>query len=140
MKAHIGADSVSGLVHTVHDVTEGNNLLHGEETPVFGDAGYQSIDERLDARANVTWHIVMRPGKRRALDKGSAADAAIDHAEKLKAGVRAKVERPFRVLKRQFAYVKVRYRRLKKNTAQLVTLFALSNLWLVRGKLMGALA
>ena len=52
--------------------------------------------------------------------------------------IRAKVEHPFRVVKRQFGYVKVRYRGLKKNTAQLVTLFALSNLWMVRGKLMGA--
>jgi len=52
--------------------------------------------------------------------------------------IRAKVERPFRVIKRQFGFVKVRYRGLKKNTAQLVTLFALSNLWMVRGKLMGA--
>jgi IS5 family transposase len=48
------------------------------------------------------------------------------------------VEHPFRVIKRQFGFVKVRYRGLKKNTAQLVTLFALSNLWMVRGKLMEA--
>ena len=48
------------------------------------------------------------------------------------------MEHPFRVIKRQFGFVKVRYRGLKKNTAQLVTLFALSNLWMVRGKLMKA--
>jgi len=82
----------------------------------------------------------MRPGKRRALNKEHEADAMIDQAEKLKAGVRAKVEHPFRVLKRQFGFVKVRYRGLKKNTAQLFTLFALSNLWMVRGKLIGAVA
>ena len=52
------------------------------------------------------------------------------------AGVRAKVEHPFRVIKHQFGFVKVRYRGLKKNTQQLFTLFALSNLWMVRGKLM----
>ncbi|GBU14918.1 hypothetical protein AwPolaro_02960 [Polaromonas sp.] len=52
--------------------------------------------------------------------------------------MRAKVEHPFRVIKRQFGFVKVRYRGLKKNTAQLFTLFALSNLWMVRRKLMGA--
>ena len=68
---------------------------------------------------------------------GSAADALIDKAEKIKAGIRAKVEHPFRVIKRQFEFVKVRFHGLKKNTAQLVTLFALSNLWMVRGKLMG---
>ena len=80
----------------------------------------------------------MRPGKRKALDKGSAADAMLDEAEKLKAGIRAKVAHPFRVVKRQFGHVKVRYRGLRKNTQQLMLLFALSNLWMVRSKLMGA--
>jgi transposase, IS5 family len=143
MKAHIGADADSGLVHTVrgtwgnvHDVTEGSSLLHGQEVMGFGDAGYQGVDKRPDAKQGVKWHIAMRPGKRRALNRDNAADALIDQAERLKAGIRAKVEHPFRVIKRQFGYVKVRYRGLKKNTAQLVTLFALSNLWMVRGKLM----
>ena len=145
MKAHIGADAESGLVHTVratsgnvHDVTEGNSLLHGEETVAFGDAGYQGVDKRADAKANVAWHIAMGPGKRRALDKDNQADALIDQAEKLKAGIRAKVEHPFRVIKRQFGFIKVRYKGLKKNAAQLMTLFALSNLWMVRAQLMGA--
>ncbi len=80
----------------------------------------------------------MGPSKRKALNKDNPADALIDQAEKLKAGICAKVEHPFRVIKRQFGMVKVRYRGLKKNTAQLYTLFALSNLWMVRGKLMGA--
>ena len=143
MKAHIGADADSGLVHTVrgtsgnvHDVVEGSSLLHGEETLAYGDAGYQGIDKRADANKAVSWQIAMRPGKRKALNKEDAADALIDMAEKLKAGIRAKVEHPFRVIKRQFGFVKVRYRGLKKNTAQLFTLFALSNLWMVRGKLM----
>ena len=145
MKAHIGADAESGLVHTVRgtsgnvsDVAEGNSLLHGQERVGFGDAGYQGIEKRADANAAVTWHVAMRPGKRRALNKENAADALIDKAEKLKAGIRAKVEHPFRVIKRQFGYVKVRYRGLKKNTLQLITLFALSNLWMVRSKLMGS--
>ena len=147
MKAHIGADAQSGLVHTVrgtsgnvHDVVEGSSLLHGEETLAYGDAGYQGIDKRADADKTVSWQIAMRPGKRRALNKDDPMDALIDKAEKLKAGIRAKVEHPFRVIKRQFGFVKVRYRGLKKNTAQLFTLFALSNLWMVRGKLMGAQA
>ena len=80
----------------------------------------------------------MRPGKRKALNKENEADVMIDKAEKLKAGIRSKVEHPFRVVKRQFGFVKVRYRGLKKNTAQLFTLFALSNLWMVRSKLMSA--
>jgi IS5 family transposase len=79
----------------------------------------------------------MRPGKRRALNKENAADALIDKAEKIKASIRVKVEHPFRVIKRQFGFVKVRYRGLKRNTAQLVTLFALSNLWMVCEKLIG---
>ena len=143
MKAHIGADAESGLVHTVratsgnvHDVTEGNSLLHGEETVAFGDAGYQGVDKRADAKAEVAWHIAMGPAKRCALDKDNQADALIDQAEKLKAGIRAKVEHPFRVIKRQFGFIKVRYKGLKKNAAQLMTLFALSNLWMVRGQLM----
>ena len=145
MKAHIGVDADSGLVHTVrstagqvHDINEGRSLLHGKESVVFADAGYQGIEKRPDAKLEVKWHIAMRPGKRKALDKGNAADAMLDEAEKLKAGVRAKVEHPFRVIKRQFGHVKVRYRGLKKNTLQLMTLFALSNLWMVRSKLMGA--
>ena len=144
MKAHIGVDADSGLVHTVRgtsgnvaDVTEGNSLLHGEETDVFGDAGYQGADKRADAKREVTWHVAMRPGKRKELDKDNKPmDALIDLLEKIKAGIRAKVEHPFRVIKRQFGYGKVRYRGLKKNTLQLKTLFALSNLWMVRHTLM----
>lgn len=147
MKAHIGVDAESGLVHTVrgtagnvNDVVEANALLHGDETDGFGDAGYQGVHKRPDAREGVTWHIAMRPGKRRALDKTRRSHQLIDELERLKAGIRAKVEHPFRVIKRQFGHVKVRYRGLKKNTAQLMTLFALSNLWMVRGKLLGAKA
>ena len=77
-------------------------MLHGEESLAFGDAGYQGIEKRPDAKADVTWHVAMRPGKRRALDKDNEADAMIDQAEKLKAGVQAKVEHPFRMIKRQF--------------------------------------
>ena len=78
MKAHIGVDAESGLLHTVRgtsghvsDIAEANALLHGQETVVFGDAGYQGVEKRPDANAEVTWHVAMRPGKRRALDKTS---------------------------------------------------------------------
>lgn len=144
MKAHIGVDVESSLVHTVRgtaghvaDVSEGNALLHGQESVAFGDAGYQGIEKRLDAKPGVRWLVAMRPGKRRALDKAKPMDALIDKIERLKAGIRAGVEHPFRVLKRQFGYTKVRYRGLKKNTLQLKTLFTLSNLWMVREKLLG---
>ena len=144
MKAHIGVDADSGLVHTVigtsgnvADVTEGNQLLHGKEKDAFGDAGYQGITKRADANRDVTWHVAMRPGKRKALDKeNNPIDALIDQVEKIKASIRAKVEHPFRVIKRQFGYAKVRYRGIKKNTLQLKTLFALSNLWMVRHQLL----
>ena len=139
MKAHIGVDAQSGLVHTVrgtsgnvNDVVEANALLHGDETEAFADAGYQGAYKRPDAKSGMRWNIAMRPGKRRALDKTKQLDQLIDQLERLKASIRAKVEHPFRVIKRQFGHVKVRYRGLKKNTAQLSTLFALSNLWMAR--------
>jgi IS5 family transposase len=142
MKAHIGVDAQSGLVHTVRgtagnvsDVVEANALLHGDETAVFADAGYQGAHKRPDARENVTWHVAMRPGKRAALDMTRKVDRITNEIERLKASVRAKVEHPFRVIKRQFGHVKVRYRGLMKNTAQLHTLFALANLWMVRKKI-----
>ena len=144
MKAHIGVDADSGLVHTVigtaanvNDVTQGHGLLHGEETVVFADAGYQGSVKRLEA-AGVNWHVAMRPGKRRALNKNLPWGSLLDKAEQLKASVRAKVEHPFRVIKCQFGFTKVRYKGLAKNTAQLITLFALSNVWMARRHLLGA--
>ena len=64
-------------------MTEGNSLLHGEETVAFGDAGYQGIEKRPDAKAEVTWHVAMRPRKPKTLDLENAADALIDKAEKI---------------------------------------------------------
>jgi IS5 family transposase len=78
----------------------------------------------------------MRPGKRRVLDKSTPMGKIMDKLEHVKASIRAKVEHPFRVIKRQFGFVKVRYRGLAKNTAQLHTLFALSNLWMARHRLL----
>ena len=142
MKAHVGTDAESGLVHTVigtaanvNDVTQGHDLLHGDEEIVFADAGYQGAMKRPEA-SGVPWHVAMRPGKRRALDMKKKSHRLIDEAERLKASVRAKVEHAFRVIKLQFGFTKVRYRGLAKNTAQLKTLFALSNLWMVRRNLM----
>ena len=77
------------------------------------------------------------PGKRKVLDRSHPLEALIDRLERVKASIRAKVEPPFRVIKRQFGYTKVRYRGLAKNTAQQITLFALSNLWMVRHPLQG---
>ena len=141
MKAHIGVDADSGLVHTVigtaanvNDVTQGHGLLHGEEEIVFADAGYQGATKRPEA-TGVDWHVAMRPGKRKQ-QKHTPWGHFTEQAEKLKASVRAKVEHPFRVIKCQFGFTKVRYKGLAKNTAQLMTLFALSNLWMARRALM----
>jgi IS5 family transposase len=147
MKAHIGVDVASGLVHTVvataanvNDLNVAGQLLHGQERAAFGDAGYQGVHKRPEA-SGPTWHVAMRPGLRRRLNPYLAEDSVIEGIEQLKASFRAKVEHPFRILKRQFGYTKVRYRGLAKNTAQIVTLLALSNLWMARRRLMaGALA
>lgn len=147
MKAHIGVDADSGLVHSVRgtagsvsDVAEACALLHGEETDVYADAGYQGVDRRPEADPAVRWHVAMRPGKRQVLDLRSSRGALTEQIERIKARIRAKVEHPFRVIKRQFGHVKVRYRGLAKNTAQLHTLFALANLWMARRKLLGVMA
>jgi len=146
MKAHIGSDADSGLVHSVpttaanaHDITQAHALLYGEETVVFADSGCRGVEKREDIQAqhpDVNWHIAMMPGKRKALDKDTPMGAVLEKLEQTKASIRAKVEHPFRVLKRQFGYVKVKYRGLAKNTANLLTYFALSNLWMVRKRLL----
>jgi IS5 family transposase len=143
MKAHIGVDASSGLVHTVvgtaanvSDINVAGALLHGEEHAAFGDAGYQGVHNRAEA-SGPTWHVAMRPGKRRTLNPYIEPEFVAERVEKMKASIRAKVEHPFRVIKRQFGFTKVRYRGLAKNTAQIATLFALSNLWMARRRLMG---
>jgi IS5 family transposase len=144
MKAHIGVDADSGLVHSVvgtaaneHDLNVAGQLLHGQEQTIHADAGYQGAAKREELKEiEAQWHVAMRPGKRRALEKNNEADAIADKIEKVKASIRAKVEHPFRVIKQQFGYAKVRYRGIKKNTQRLVMMFALSNLWMVRKQLM----
>ena len=118
--------AVCGTPGHVSDIVEGNTLLQGQETIAFRDAGCQGIKKRLDAKGNVTRHVAMRPGKRKAFNRENEADAMTRKAEKHKAGIRAMVNRLFRVIKRQFGFMKVRYLGLKKNTAQPLTLFALS--------------
>lgn len=146
MKAHIGVD-MTGLVHTVvrtvanvHDVTQAYALLHGAEEIVLGDAGYRGVQKREENLGrDVQWHIAMRPGKRRALGKGNMG-RMLESYERAKASLRSRVEHPFRVIKCQFGFTKVRYRGLAKNTAQLKMLFTLANLWKVRHHLMGSAA
>ena len=141
MKAHIGADRDSGLVHTVvgtaanvSDVTVGNALLHGEETDVFADAGYQGADKRDDA-TGANWHVAMKPSVRKKWKKQPRIGKLLDFVERVKAAVRAKVEHPFHIVKNRFGLKKVRYRGLDKNTAQLFTLFGLANLLIAKRQL-----
>lgn len=137
MKAHIGVDAHSGLVHTligtsghVSDISQAQNLLHGEETVAFGDAGYQGVEKRPEhLESQVEWHTAMRPGKRRQLDKSEEGERQ-EWLEQLKASIRAKVEHPIHVVKNLFGHRKVRYRGLAKNKAQLFTMFGLANLML----------
>ena len=132
IKVHIGVDSDTGLVHSLsttaanaHDVTEAHNLLHGGETVVWCDAGYQGVHKREENLGReVDWQVAMRPGKRRALDPESTEALT----ERRRALVRAKVEHPFLKVKRVFGYCKVRYRGLAKNMERLALLFGLGNL------------
>ncbi|APP87007.1 IS5 family transposase [Xanthomonas hortorum pv. gardneri] len=139
MKAHIGVDEFSGLVHHVHctaanvaDVTVTHALLHGKEDSVFGDSGYTGADKREELQTcQAAFFIAARRSTLQAI--GNKRERAREQRwEHFKASVRAKVEHPFRVIKRQFGYTKVRYRGLAKNTAHMLTLFALSNLWMKR--------
>ena len=141
MKAHIGVDADSGLVHTVTttaaneaDVEQVADLLHGKEEHVWADSGYRGAQTRVQ-RESLQWHIAARPSDIAKLTEGRHK-AAAQKTEYRKASVRAKVEHPFRVIKRQFGLVKVRFRGLAKNTAHVMTLLALSNLWMARKQLM----
>ena len=142
MKAHIGVDVASGLVHTVvgtaaneADITQTAALLHGEEEDVFGDAGYAGAGKRPElADRDVSWNIVIRRGIIKALPKMLREMA--EPVERALSQVRAVVEHPFHIVKNRFHHKKLRYRGLKKNTAQLHTLFALANLVIVKQALL----
>ena len=136
MKAHIGADRDSKLVHTVvvtaanvADVTKTAELLHGEETQVHADAGYTGVEKRPEIVAlqrNLDWQIAGKRGVIKALAEGADKEV-LKAVEKAKASVRAFVEHPFHIVKNLFRHRKVRYRGLAKNRHQLYTLFGLAN-------------
>lgn len=143
MKAHIGDDTDSGPVHTVegmpvsvNDLVEANSLLQGQETHDFANAGYWGVANRTNAREDVRWCVCIRPAKHRTLDKTRKVAALVEQLERPKASIRAKVKHPSRVIKRQFGYVKVRYRWLKEDTAQFRTLIAVSNVMVARQALL----
>jgi transposase, IS5 family len=124
-----------------HDITQAHALLHGNEEVVFADSGYRGVEKReeiQDLHPDVDWEIAMMPGQRKVMDKSRPVNALKEQLEKVKASIRAKVEHPFRVIKCQFGHRKVRYRGLAKNTSQLLVMFALSNLWMVRKRILQA--
>ena len=135
MKLHTGSDADNGWVHglagkaaNVHDLTQTHALPHGQEGDIFTDADYQSVDKREDTRhIGSHWHVALLPGKRLSLDKATVMGDLFNRLEKTQTAICAKVEHPLGALKRQFGDVKVSYRSLFKDTAQLATLMALAN-------------
>ena len=151
MKAHIGADAESGLVHSVHatpanasDVAHAHEVLHGDEAVVFADAGYSGVQKRAEIAAacesgeirdDIDWHVAQPRGAIKKMVEGPAKD--IQRAlERVKAQVRARVEHPFHVVKNLFRHRKTRYKGLAKNAAQLFSLFGLANLVIAKRRLM----
>src|SRR3954454_8860945 len=142
MKAHIGVDVASGLVHTVKgtaaneaDITQTAALLHGQEEDVFGDAGYSGADKRPELEdRDVAWNIAIRRSIIKSLPQ--ALRELAEPVERALSQVRAVVEHPFHIVKNRFRHKKLRYRGLKKNTAQLYTLFALANLVIAKQALL----
>jgi IS5 family transposase len=139
MKVHIGVDKDNGLIHSiettsanVHDLTPAAELLHGEETVVYADSGYQGIEKREEMKGKaVGFRVAMRPGKRRALPD-TPEGRLDDLIETAKAHIRAKGEHPFRVIKRQFGFQKTRLRGMMKNGCKVNVLAALANLFMAR--------
>ena len=151
MKAHIGVDAESGLVHSVHataanesDVAHTHQLLHGEEVRVHADAGYTGVDKRAEIakaqaegniRTDIDWHVATKRGLIKVMPEGIYKDLTV-LVERKKAQIRALVEHPFHVIKNLFGYRKVSYRGLRKNAARLYAQFALANLVLAKRRLL----
>lgn len=139
MKAHIGTDRDSGVVHTVistaanvSDISQTVALLHGRETQVHADAGYVGVEKREEIKAEdpvgrIDWQIAKRRQPIKSLEDGPEKDRLLA-AEKAKASVRAFVEHPFHIIKNLFKHRKTRNRGLAKNHHQLQVLFGLGNL------------
>ena len=139
MKVHFGVDKDTGLIHSmetttanVHALTSAAKLLHGEETVVYADAGYQGIEKRPEVEGkSIGFHVAMRPGKRRSLPD-TLEGRVDDLIETAKANIRAKSEHPFRVIKRQFGFQKTWLSGMLKNSRKVNVLAALTNLFIMR--------
>jgi transposase, IS5 family len=138
MKVHTGVDTESGLVHTVvgtaanvADINVLGELLHGNEESLHGDSAYHSRELKAQAEASgLTFNVNQRGTKSKPLTKAQRA------RNRRLSRVRATVEHPFLVVKRLWGHTKARYRGIKKNLAQMYTLFALANVFRVRRQLM----
>lgn len=138
MKAHVGVDSKTKMIHTVvataanvADATVLPDLLHGEETRVWGDQAYRGQSQVIHSQAPRAQDCTHR--RYRYKNRVDEAERARNRA---KSKVRSKVEHVFGVLKLKFGFVKVRYRGLKKNANRLFAACALVNLFLARRKLL----
>jgi IS5 family transposase len=138
MKAHVGVDSKTKIIHTavataanVADATVLADLLHGEETRVWGDQAYRGQTEVIREHAPLAQdHTHRRYRYKNGIDEQERAK------NRTKSSVRSKVEHAFQVMKVKFGFVKVRYRGLKKNAHQLFVICGLVNLFLSRKKLL----
>jgi transposase, IS5 family len=137
MKAHVGTDTRRGLVHkvivtnaSVHDSRVMDDLLSGEETVVYGDKAYaDEVRMNRYRERGIEWCINRKGNRSRPLSDG---DREWNHVHNR---IRAKGEHAFHVVKCLWNYRKVRYKGLVKNAAQIFSLFALANLYLVRKEL-----
>lgn len=139
MKAHVGVDSRTKLIHTilvsaanVPDMLALPHLLHGRETRVWGDQGYQGQTEAIRAAAPRAADFTNRKYR----FPGGRIDEAEKARNRTKSRVRAKVEHPIGVIKRIFGFAKTRYRGLAKNRHRLEATAALTNLFMVRRQLL----
>ena len=138
LKAHIGVDAKSGLVHTVrtttasvHDSQVFTELTHGEEEVIVGDSAYANQMLKTSCRQTGLIYLIHDKASR-----GHALSARQHQRNRQKSSLRAKVEFPSRIIKRLWGHATVRYRGLAKNTARLHRLFALANLYQVRRTLL----
>ena len=138
LKAHIGVDSKEGIVHSVcttaasvSDVHMLPDLLHGGEKKVWGDGGYQGQTHAIRKAAPDAQDMTCR----RVKNSKGAVNEEVKRKNRTKSRVRAKVEWPFRVIKRVFGFVKTRYRGLKKNHEWLCAAFATQNIYMQRKRL-----
>lgn len=142
MKAHIGVDHKSGIIHSVktttakiHDKEMQNDLLHGQEKAIFGDKGYYREEDKREMRKQEIFCGILDKGKR-----NHPLSNKQEKRNKRLSSIRAKVEHPFQVIKCQWNYTKVRYKGLLKNTMQLNVLLGLANLYMNRKKLIRMMA